>query len=70
MKGSFNNLTSKSTKERIAAKLSKRVCVNGKEFESIRAAAKFLKCTPTHISYCLKHKKGILPDNTVVILVK
>ena len=62
-------LESKATKERVRAKISKKVRLGEKEFESISAAARSLKRTPAYIAKIIKDKKT-LPDGTPVTLVK
>ncbi len=61
-------LTRKETKERIAAKMRKKVRIGDKDFDSIVESARYLKRDTNYVKYYIN--KGNLPDGTPIFFNK
>ena len=58
----------KETKEKVMAKISKKVKIGNQEFPSMVASAKFLKKSTHFVKYYIR--KGNLPDGTPISFIK
>ena len=64
----LRTMTSKEAKERVAAKMRKRVRLGDLDFESIQAVSKYLKRTHSNVTYYIN--KGSMPDGTLISFIK